>query len=89
MNQFEKRGNDLRVAAKSMVLEFMNSKPKCNRLGEGIKQAHVFRECGLDWGDYKNAESSKQQYWIVALMRELESEGKVERVTESGPWRLK
>jgi hypothetical protein len=43
----------------------------------------------LDWGDYPNATSSNQQYWVVALVRELEAEGKVERISESGPWRLR
>lgn len=39
--------------------------------------------------DYPKAPSTQQQYWAVALLRELESEGMVEQVEEKGPWRLK
>ena len=88
MNEFEKRGSELRSQAKSLVLDFMNSTPVCSPGNEGMRLAHIFRACGLDWGEYKNATSSNQQYWTVALVRELESEGKVERVGNSGPWRL-
>jgi hypothetical protein len=42
----------------------------------------------MDWGDYPIATSTRQQYWVAAILQELEAEGKVERVTESGPWRL-
>lgn len=40
-------------------------------------------------GDYPKAPSTQQQYWAVALLHELESEGMVEQVEEKGPWRLK
>ena len=54
-----------------------------------MRLSPIFRACGFDWGEYEKATSSNQQYWVVALMRELEAEGKVERVSSSGPWRLK
>ena len=53
-----------------------------------MRLAPIFRACGFDWGPYQKATSTNQQYWVVALMRELEAEGKVERVFESGPWCL-
>ena len=28
---------------------------------EGLKQAEIFRACGLDWGEYPNATYSNQQ----------------------------
>lgn len=57
--------------------------------GKGVKQAEVFRLSGLDWGEKRKATSSNQQYWVVALLRELEDEGLVEQVEEKGPWRLR
>jgi methionyl-tRNA synthetase len=53
-----------------------------------MKLAEIFRECGFDWGDYPKTTSSNQQYWVGAIVQELKSEGKIERVSESGPWRL-
>ena len=88
MTEYEVRGNEIRNLAKSLVLHFMQSRSDCQPNKEGMKLAQIFRACGFDWGDQKKATSSNQQYWVVALIRELESEGKVERVSESGPWRL-
>lgn len=89
MNDFEARGNLLRADAKTLVYQFMQASDLCQPGREGMKLASIFRACGLDWGAYENATSSNQQYWVVALVRELEKEGKVERVFESGPWRLR
>jgi len=88
MSEFEKRGNEIRKQSKALVLEFMQSAPECQPGNEGIRLAKLFRACGFDWGEYKKSTSSNQQYWVVALVRELEAEGKVVRVSESGPWRL-
>ena len=49
----------------------------------------LFRMCGFDWGEYEKATSSNQQYWIVALVRELEAEGELERDLKTKHWRLK
>ena len=89
MNEFEQRGKQIRAEAKALVFEFMRSSEQCQRGAGGIRLAPIFRACGFDWGEYNKATSSNQQYWVVALMRELEAEGKVERVSESGPWRLR
>jgi hypothetical protein len=86
---FEERGNRLRAEAKAIVYEFMRASDVCQPGREGMRLAPIFRACGFDWGEYEKATSSNQQYWVVALMRELEAEGKVERVSESGPWRLR
>jgi len=88
MSEHQKRGEALRVLAKSIVIQYLQNTPECRPRNEGKRLASIFRECGFDWGEYPNATSSNQQYWVVAIMRELESEGMVERVTESGPWRL-
>jgi|TARA_Y100001934_G_scaffold179546_1_gene212381 hypothetical protein len=88
MPDFTKRGADLRALAKSLVLEFMKSDPDCGVNSDGLRQAVIFRQCGLDWGDYPAATSSNQQYWVVAILQELASDGFIERVSESGPWRV-
>lgn len=89
MKEFAERGNRIRMEAKALVLEYMRASAQCQPTTAGMRLAPIFRACGFDWGDYRKATSSNQQYWIVALMRELEAEGKVERVFESGPWRLR
>lgn len=81
-------GKTIRAMAKVLVLEFMTASDFCQPNQVGMRQSEIFRACGLDWGDYKSAPSTQQQFWIAALLRELESEGKVERVSISGPWRL-
>jgi hypothetical protein len=89
MDDFESRGNQVRISAKQLIFEFLRSNDICQPGRSGMRLAEIFRRCGLDWGDYPNATSSNQQYWVVAIVRELEAEGKVERVTRSGPWRLR
>jgi hypothetical protein len=88
MEKHKVRGDEVRSMAKALVLEFMQASNDCRPTGSGMRQAQIFRECGLDWGEYANATSSNQQYWVVALLRELEVEGKIERTYDSGPWRL-
>ena len=88
MTVYEKRGKEIRGISKTLILHFMQGTSSCQPGNKGMKQAEIFRACGFDSGDYENAASSQQQYWVVALIRELEAEGKVERVSKSGPWRL-
>ena len=88
MTQFETRGIEIRNLAKSLVLEFMQATSECQPGKEGMKLAQIFKKCGFDWGDYPKTTSSNQQYWVGAIVSELKAEGKVERVSESGPWRL-
>ena len=83
------KGTELRLAIKELVFDDMKSAPDCAVYADGLKQAEIFRQCGLDWGEYPNATSSNQQYWIVALLRELESEGKAQRDVDSKKWRIK
>ena len=89
MSSFEAKGQQLRSQAKAHVLAFLSSTSRGQASGEGLKQAEIFKACGFDWGNYPKATSSNQQYWIVALLRELEAEGRVEQIVESGPWRLR
>jgi hypothetical protein len=88
MNNLKELGIGLKSFAKLIVINFMQTTPACQSGNEGLEQAQIFRECGFDWGEYENATSSNQQYWIVALLRELEAEGKVKRDLSSKRWRL-
>jgi len=87
MDNFKEKGKALRDTAKEIVIEYMSEDLLCQKNSEGIRLSELFRNCGFDWGEYKNATSSNQQYWVVALIRELDKEGKVERL-ESKKWRL-
>jgi hypothetical protein len=89
MSIFLQWGEEIRSSAKELVLDLMTSPAICQPGGAGKKQAEIFRECGLDHGDYPSATSSIQQYGVVAILRELEAENKIERVSSSGPWRLR
>lgn len=88
MSTFENRGGEVRNLAKQLVLEYLHSHPDGHSGHLGVKQAEVARACGLVWGDYPKATNSNQQYWTVALLRELEVEEIVEQVRDGGPWRL-
>jgi len=88
MTDFNKQGNELRAKSKDIVLEFMKSKLEHVIHTEGITQTVIFRECGFDWGDYLYSKSTQQQYWVVALLRELEAEGKIVRDKSTKKWRL-
>ena len=89
INSYTVRGFELRSSAKQLVLDFMQASPECMPYAEGMRQAEIFHACGFDWGAYPNATSSSQQYWIVALLRELEKESKVQKDEATKLWRLK
>ena len=86
---YKKQGEELRNQMKMLVFEFMKSKEECAINSMGLHQAEIFRECGLDWGDQKRAKSDNQQYYVNALIRVLEAEGKVQRDEITKKWRLK
>ncbi|MEO7048119.1 MAG: hypothetical protein ABI091_22670 [Ferruginibacter sp.] len=88
MTKFEIKGYEIRQLCKSLVLEFMQTTDDCKPSGVGIKQSQIFKNCGFDWGSFPLVTSSNQQYWIVAILSQLQNEGKVARVYQSGPWRL-
>ncbi|WP_274001532.1 hypothetical protein [Vibrio parahaemolyticus] len=88
MDSFDAKGEMIRNHAKGLVVEFMQNHPDCSPESEGMKQAEIFRLCGFGWGEQLKATLSNQQYWLVALLRQLEHEGVVVQLKESGPWRL-
>jgi hypothetical protein len=87
MKDFLKDGTELRLQIKDLVFSYMKSKQECSVYSKGMKQAEIFRECGLDWGTHENATSSQQVFWIVGLLRELERENKIQRIEKL--WKLK
>lgn len=89
MTTFELSGQEIREATKALILNFMKSNIHCSPNGRGLKQAEIFRACGLAAEDNKKATVTNQQYWMIALLYELQKEGKIELVEERGPWRLK
>jgi hypothetical protein len=86
---FKAKGEELRSEFKKLVYEYMISTSKCQAVNSGMKQSEIFRECGMDWGEKKNCTSSTQQYWIVAILRELELEEKIQRDETTKKWKLK
>lgn len=88
MTTFILRGQEIRELCKILVLDFMQATDECRPGSSGMKQSQIFKQCGFDWGDYPRVTSSNQQFWIAAILSELSAEGKVERLSESGPWRL-
>lgn len=89
MKNYFSEGTNFRLQIKSLVYDYMQNTPECSHDQVGIKQATIFKECGLDWGEHTNATSSNQQYWLVAILRELESEGHIQRDFSTKKWRLK
>lgn len=89
MRNYLKDGESLKLQIKALVLEYMQTNPDCAPNSDGMKQAEIFRACGLDWNDQLNATSSQQHFWLVALLRVLEKEGVVQRDSVNKKWRLK
>lgn len=88
LKKFRDAGEVIREQSKSLILSYMKSNVYCASYGKGLSQAELFRICGFDWGEYKKAEPTRQQYWIVGLLRTLESEGIIQRDSVSKKWRL-
>ncbi len=86
---YKQEGNKLRLEFKNLIYNFMKNSSDCQNFSEGLRQSEIFRSCGMDWGEKQNATSSNQQYWIVALLRELEEENKIQRDNTNKKWRLR
>ena len=54
---FKSRGENLRKEFKNLVLEYMSTKEDCSKYSAGMRQADIFRECGMDWGEKTNCTS--------------------------------
>lgn len=86
---FVLKGSELRNEFKNLVYDYMKSSYACALWNCGMKQSEIFRECGMDWGEKESSTSSNQQYWIVAILRTLEEEGKIQRDCRTKRWKLK
>lgn len=89
MQDYFEEGTKLKREIKSVVLSFIQNSSECSSDGEGLRQAKIFRDCGLDWGKHKNATSSHQQFWLVGLLRELENDGYIQQDEATRKWLLK
>ena len=89
MRNIKNEGIAFRMQIKELVLDFLRSTEECSPEGEGMTQAKIFRECGLDWEDQPKAPSTQQQFWLVALLYVLEKEDLVQRDPVSKKWHLK
>ena len=54
MEDYLVRGESIRLAARQLVLDYMHASANCQPGQFGIRQADLFRNCGLDWGDQRN-----------------------------------
>jgi len=81
-------GAQIRTATADAIYEYMESESVCRSSQEGLRAAHIFRECGFDWGEHEGATSTNQQYWVVAALRHLEASGRVVRDSATKKWRL-
>jgi hypothetical protein len=57
MKSFQERGQAIRLQAKALVLEYMQSSSDCQLGKEGERLSPIFRACGFDWGEYPKATS--------------------------------
>jgi hypothetical protein len=57
MKSFQERGQAIRLQAKALVLEYMQSSSDCQPGKEGERLSPIFRACGFDWGEYPKATS--------------------------------
>jgi hypothetical protein len=87
MTRFEEQGAAIRASARALVLDYLDRHTDARPGGIALRQATIFRACGFDWGNRDKATSSNQQYWTVAILKQLEEEGLVVQVQKSGPWR--
>ena len=42
------KGTELRRAIKELVFDYMSNSSDCGAYADGLKQAEIFRQCGLD-----------------------------------------
>lgn len=89
ITRYEILGENIRMQATELVLSYMRSNSDSGEDSAGITQAEIFRVCGFDWGEQPNATSSYQQFWVVALLRDLELKGVVVRDEMTKRWHLR
>jgi hypothetical protein len=88
MNNHFQAGVVLRNNIKDLIFDFIKHSRECKPNAIGLKQTVIFRECGMDWGNKEKAKSNNQQYWVNAILRQLEEEGLIQQDIKSNQWRL-
>lgn len=87
MKEFYSRGVEIQQSAKALVVDYLKHHPDTHPSGNGVRQSIIFKECGFDWGSYPKATSSNQQFWVIAILKDLEKAGSIEQIKQGGPWR--
>ena len=64
----------IKEKTKSLIIKCMQT--HFNHCHNGLSQTKIFKGCNLGWGDKKNTTETQQQFWVVALLKELEEENK-------------
>ncbi len=86
---YAERGREVRLLARQLVLDYLNTRPEAESRGPGISQTEISRACGLLWGDYPKSAATQQQYWIVGLLRQLEQEERISQDPVTRKWRCR
>ena len=89
MENFIKKTNQLKIEFKNLISDFISNNENCKSDNLGLKQAEIFRLCNMGFGNQKNCTESQQVFYLVAILRELEKEGKITRDPITKKWKLR
>lgn len=77
---------DVKAQAKALLVQFLQKVTAIEQFKNGLSVPELFHGCGFGWGEQENATVSQQQFWLVALLWELATDGLV--TTDGVLWRL-
>ncbi len=77
---------DVKAQAKALLVQFLQKVTAIEQFKNGLSVPELFHGCGFGWGEQENATLSQQQFWLVALLWELATDGLV--TTDGVLWRL-
>ena len=67
-------------------MQFLQKVTAIEQFKNGLSVPELFHGCGFGWGEQENATVSQQQFWLVALLWELATDGLA--TTDGVLWRL-
>ncbi len=77
---------DVKAQAKALLVQFLQKVTAIEQFKNGLSVSELFHGCGFGWGEQENATVSQQQFWLVALLWELATDGLA--TTDGVLWRL-
>ena len=77
---------DIKAQAKALLVQFLQKVTAIEQFKNGLSVSELFHGCGFGWGEQENATVSQQQFWLVALLWELATDGLA--TTDGVLWRL-